>query len=110
MADQGLCGILAQILGDWKWQCEVMGLTQKCSTFNVCHTCYVTRNSFKDFQRNNPDFCKKRSHRDWENDVATKKGVLKQPPVHLGMLMRDYMHIGPLGTIPIAVGSTLQDQ
>ena len=99
----GLRGALSQILGDWKWEAECLGLPQNYKKNDMCHDCYCTKKgplSFKDLREDNPGFVMRHKHEDWRAAVEGKIGLLKDKPLHKSMVKSDFMHVGPLG-IPL---------
>ena len=108
----GLHGALSQILGDWKWEVECLGLPQNYKKNDMCHDCYCTKNgplSYKDLREDNPGFLMRRTNEEWQAAVDGKIGILKDKPLHKSMVKRDFMHVSPLGILPEACGPTLEE-
>ncbi|MCP4238933.1 MAG: hypothetical protein GY772_00030 [bacterium] len=107
----GVCGALAQVLGDWKWLKQAFLLKHTYATRACCHECLAVKRgdgpSFADFAADAEHRATTREHADYMESFQRPPALTGIPGWHLRMIMPDPMHTLHLGVCQWAVGSVM---
>ena len=101
--------VLTQVVGDWKWLREQLGLAHCYACREVSHLCVATKlkgmNLYCNFRRDGP-ISRRRTQDEFLVD-SRDLWLSKLPGVCLYSIYGDFMHIVMLGLLLIVSGSSL---
>ena len=95
---------------DWKWFHEAFRMTCYWAGDFVCQDCHVRQagpDSFTVLHPDHPPYQHRRTNAEFMAENWCRKKDL--PGLHLRTLWKDWLHVAPLGIIPVACGCTLEE-